>query len=162
MDKIRGWEGAESWVGSKFAANMWIYTKAALPGGQILDKEQEEYLRKRVMSIMLCTKLGLCRYVRRSRMGVVKDNYPPGVGNFKHGTGFHNRCPVCCTMEPSCISVPTNLNRILGSDLKIQKCHEVVNHGRYCETIWKEAHTEVVHVDFGGWSLTTHTLKERN
>ena len=44
--------------------------------------------------------LGLCRYVRRSRMGVVKDDYPAGGGFCQHGTGFQNRCPVCCTMEP--------------------------------------------------------------
>ena len=47
MDKIRGWEDEGSWVGSKFAACMWIYTKEALTGGQILDREQEEYLKKR-------------------------------------------------------------------------------------------------------------------
>ena len=34
---------------------MWIYTKEALTGGQILNQEQEEYLKKRMMSIMLCT-----------------------------------------------------------------------------------------------------------
>ena len=36
-DEIRGWEDEESWVGSKFAACMWIYTKEALTGGQTLD-----------------------------------------------------------------------------------------------------------------------------
>ena len=55
MDKIREWEDEERWVGSKFAACMWIYTKEASTGGQILDREQEEYLKKRIMSIMLCT-----------------------------------------------------------------------------------------------------------
>ena len=55
MDKIRGWEDEESWVGSKFAVCMWIYSKEALTGGQVLGQAQEEYLRKRVMSIMLCT-----------------------------------------------------------------------------------------------------------
>ena len=55
MDKIRGCADEKSWVGSKFAACMWIYTKEALTGGQILDREQEEYLKKRIMSIMLCT-----------------------------------------------------------------------------------------------------------
>ena len=50
MGKIRGWEDEESWVGSKFAACMWIYTEEALTGGQILDREQEEYLRKRIKS----------------------------------------------------------------------------------------------------------------
>ena len=34
---------------------MWVYTKEALTGGQILDKEQEEYPKKRIMSIMHCT-----------------------------------------------------------------------------------------------------------
>ena len=29
MDKISGWEDEEKWVGSKFAACMWIYTKWA-------------------------------------------------------------------------------------------------------------------------------------
>ena len=42
MDKIRGWEDEESWVGSKFAACMWIFSKEALTRGQILDREQEE------------------------------------------------------------------------------------------------------------------------
>ena len=42
-------------MGAKFAACMWIYTEEALIGGQTLDREQEEYLKKRTMSIMLCT-----------------------------------------------------------------------------------------------------------
>ena len=57
MDKIRGWEDEESWVGCKFAACMWMYTKEALTRGQMLDRVQEEHLRKRIMSIMLCTNL---------------------------------------------------------------------------------------------------------
>ena len=38
MDKIEGWE-EESWVGSKFAASMWIHTKAVICNGQ--DNMQE-------------------------------------------------------------------------------------------------------------------------
>ena len=56
LDNIKGWEDEERWVGSKFPACMWIYTKEALTGGQILNQEQEEYLKERMMSIMLCTK----------------------------------------------------------------------------------------------------------
>ena len=37
--------------GSKFAACMWICTKEALTGGQILDREREEYLKKRIAQI---------------------------------------------------------------------------------------------------------------
>ena len=51
MDNIRELKNEES---AKFAACMWIYTKEALTEGQILDREQEENLRIRVMSIMLC------------------------------------------------------------------------------------------------------------
>ena len=52
MDEIQGWEDEESWVGSKFAACMWIYMREALSGGLVLDRVQEEYLRKRMMSSM--------------------------------------------------------------------------------------------------------------
>ena len=55
MEKINGWEDEARWLGSKFAACMWIYTKEALTGGQTLNQEQEEYLKKRIMSIMRCT-----------------------------------------------------------------------------------------------------------
>ena len=55
MDNINGKEDEERWVGSKFAACMWIYTKEVLTGGQILNQEQEEYLNQRMMSIMLFT-----------------------------------------------------------------------------------------------------------
>ena len=41
MDKIRGWEDEESWVGSKFTACMWIYTEEASTGGQVLDKNRK-------------------------------------------------------------------------------------------------------------------------
>ena len=33
MDKIRGWEDEERWVGSTFTACMWIYTEEALTRG---------------------------------------------------------------------------------------------------------------------------------
>ena len=76
MDKIRGWEDEESWVGSKFAACMWIYTKEALTGGQILDRVQEEYLEETHNVHYALHELGLCRGFRRSRMGVVKNHFP--------------------------------------------------------------------------------------
>ena len=41
MDKISGWEDEEKWVGSKFAACMWIYTKRVLAGGQNPTPENE-------------------------------------------------------------------------------------------------------------------------
>ena len=47
-------EDEKSWEGSKFAACMWVYTKEALTGGQIFDREQEEYLKKRIITTMFC------------------------------------------------------------------------------------------------------------
>ena len=53
MDEICGWEDQEKRVGSNFAACMWIYTKEVLTRGQIPTPEMEEYLKRRLMSIML-------------------------------------------------------------------------------------------------------------
>ena len=54
MDVIYGWEDAEKRVGSKCAASIWIYTKEALTQRQLPNPETEEFLKKRMMSIMLC------------------------------------------------------------------------------------------------------------
>ena len=53
--KIRGWEDEERWVGSKFAACMWIYTEEAWTKRRRIGREQEECLKKRMLSIMICT-----------------------------------------------------------------------------------------------------------
>ena len=55
MDKIRGWEDEEKRVGSKFATCMWNCTKKALTSEQIPNPAMEEYWKKRMLSIMLCT-----------------------------------------------------------------------------------------------------------
>ena len=49
MDKIGRWVEEETWVGSRFAACMWIYTKAVLGDGQ---ENTQEYLRRQIRSIM--------------------------------------------------------------------------------------------------------------
>ena len=48
MDKIGGWE-EENWVGSRFAARMWIYTKVMICNGQ---NNMQEYRRHKCRSIM--------------------------------------------------------------------------------------------------------------
>ena len=49
MDKIGGWREEQKWVGSLFAACLWICTEAVLCDE--LDSTQE-YLRRRMLSIM--------------------------------------------------------------------------------------------------------------
>ena len=104
----------KSSVGSKFAACMWIYTKEALTGGQILDREQEEYPRKRTMSIILCTNWVFAGTFVDHEWVVVKDNFPAGGGHSKHGTGFQNRCSVRGTMEPTVVLSAHELESHLG------------------------------------------------
>ena len=121
MDEIRGWEDEESWVGSKFAACMWICTKEALTGGQILDREQEEYLRKRIMSIMLCANW-VCAGA------FVDHEWVSSRTIISRRRKFQARYRISKSMSRVLYngaflwsSAPTNLNQILGSDLKIKK-----------------------------------------
>ena len=49
MDNIEGWEEEEQWVSSRFAACMWIYTKAVIYNGQ---GNMQEYLVQGFRSVM--------------------------------------------------------------------------------------------------------------
>ena len=49
MDKICVWEQERTWVGSLFAACMWIYTEAVLCNGR---QPPENDLQRRVLAIM--------------------------------------------------------------------------------------------------------------
>ena len=157
MDKINGWEDAERWVGSKFAACMWIYTEEALTGGQILNQEQEEYLKKRMMSIMLSTNW-VCAGTFVDH-GWVSARTIIQQEEEMLGMELDDGLDVPCVVQWSLLrfSAPTNLNRILGHELKIKKvprsCQSCC-HGRYCTTIWRKTHTEIMHVDISGEGLT--------
>ena len=52
MDKVEGWN-EEQWVGSKFAARMWIYTKAVMCGGRGRPPQD---LRQMLRIIMECVR----------------------------------------------------------------------------------------------------------
>ena len=160
MVKIRGWEDEESWVGSKFAACMWIFSKEALTGGQILHPVQEEYLRKRIMSTnWVCAGAFVDNGWVSSRKIFQQEEETLSMA-------MDFRIDVLGVVQWSLLlfSAPTDLNRILGTELKIKKVprsRQWLYHGRYCETIWRETHTEVVYVNLGGQSPTTHTKRER-
>ena len=49
MEKICGWGEEEKWVGSLFAACMWVYTKCVLCDGQ---ETKKHFLKRRMLSIM--------------------------------------------------------------------------------------------------------------
>ena len=75
MDEIRGWEDEEKREGSKFKACMWIYTKEALTKRQIPNPAMEEYLKQRMLSMMLCA-IWACGGTFFDHEWVRKHNYP--------------------------------------------------------------------------------------
>ena len=155
MDKINGWEDEERWVGSKFAAYMWIYTKEALTGGQILNREQE-------MSIMLCTNC-VCAgtfvdhgWVSSRTIIQQEEEILCMELNYK--------IDVPCVVQWSLLwfSAPTNLNRILVRDLNIKKYLEVVNSAVTDATVrpfGREHTTEACMVTSVARCCTEHTRK---
>ena len=92
MDPIYGWEDEEKRVGSKFATCMWIYTKEVLTRGQIFNPEKDEYLKKRMMSVMFCTNW-VCTGAFEDHEWVSASTITDG-----NGTGLRNLCSVCGTM----------------------------------------------------------------
>ena len=155
MDKIRGWEDEESWVGSKFTACMWICTKEALTGEQIFHRVQEEYMRKRKISIMLCTN-----WVRAGAF--VDHSWVSSRTIFQQeaeilSMALDNKIDVPCVVQWSLLwfSAPTDLDRI-----QVPRSHQCCCHGRYCEISSRETHSEVVCVNLGGQGPTTHTKRE--
>ena len=125
-DKIRAWGDEGSWAGSTFAVCVWIYTKEALTGGQILDRQQEGYLKKRIMSIILCTNwLSAGTFVDHewvsSRTIIQQEEEILSMA-----LDFKIEVPCVVQWNLLWFSAPTNLNRILESDLKIKKYHEAV------------------------------------
>ena len=127
MDKINGREDEERWVGSKFASCMWIYTKEELTRGQRLNLEQQECLKKRIMSILLCTNW-VCAgtFVDHER---VSSRTICQQEEEILSMALDLKVDVPCVLQWSLLwfSAPTRLNKIWGHELKTKKYHEVVN-----------------------------------
>ena len=64
MDKIYGWIDEETWVGSKFAACVWIYTKGVLTEWRKPTPEMEDYLKRKQKHVARRAEGGV---VRRGR-----------------------------------------------------------------------------------------------
>ena len=91
-------EEKEKSVGSKFAACMWIYTKEALRKRQIPNPTMEEHLKKRMLSIMLCTNW-VCAGTFVDHEWVSHSTLSPACERSDgHGTGLRNWYSVRGTM----------------------------------------------------------------
>ena len=133
-------------MGSKFATCTWIYTKEALTKGQKPNPAKEEYLKKRMLSIMLCANW-VCA-------GTFVDHEWMSEGtNSQHveevlSMELDYEIGIPCVVQRSMLwfSAPTRLNCALGrQDRKFVKYHEVVN----------MAFLEAISRPFGG----EHTLR---
>ena len=128
MDEIHVWKDEEKRVGSKFAACMWIYTKEALTKGQIPNPAMEECLKKRLLSIMLCTNW-VCagtfvdhEWVSESTISQHVEEVMGMEVDYKIG---FPRVVWWCMLW---FSAPTTLYRILEKQgMQIAKYHEPVN-----------------------------------
>ena len=133
MENIRGREDEESWIGSKFAACMWIFTKEALTGGQILDREQAEYLKKLIITIMFCANW-------------------VSAGTFVDHEWVSSRI---IQQEEEILN--------MALDFKMEvPCVVQWSLLCWMTTIWWGTHTEVVYVYIGGKSVTRHTQEVRS
>ena len=100
---------------------MWIYTKDALIGGQMLDREQEEYLKKRIMPILLCANWVCVGTFVDHEWVSSRTIFQQKEKILSMAVDFKIEVPCVVHWSPLRFSAPTNLNRILGSDLKVKK-----------------------------------------
>ena len=127
MDKIRGWEDEEKRVGSKFATCMWNYTKKALTTKQIPNPAMEEYWKKRMLSIMLCTNW-VCTGTFVDHECVSESSISQHEEEFLcMQLDYRDDVPCVVQWRLLWFSAPTRLNKILGLELKVKRYHEVVN-----------------------------------
>ena len=108
--------------GSKFAACVWIYTKEVLTRGNIPTREMEEYLTRRLMSIMLCMNW-IC------------------AGTFD----VHEWVPESTTVQHVEEVMGMELDYKIGIPCVLQWStrNGFGDYVRDFETIWRRAHTEV-------------------
>ena len=118
MDMIQGWEDEEKRVGSIFAAGMWIFTKKALTKEQITNPAMEEYLKKRMLSSMLCTN-SVCAGTFVDHEWVSESTISQHMEDIVGMESDHG-VEVLCVVRRSLLwfSASTRLNENLGQDLK--------------------------------------------
>ena len=161
MDRIFGWIDKEKWVGSKFAAGVWIYTKMVLTEWRKPTPEMQEYLKRRMLSFML--------HVNWVCAGTFDDHEwvseTTTVEQEEEVTGRDLDYEICmpCVVQRSMqwrmlwFSTPRRLNQTLeGEGVNIEKKPRSGGHGdciRDLYAFWRFAHTANVHVDNGGCSF---------
>ena len=113
MDKIYGWEDEETWVGSKFAACMWICTKVVLTGWQKPTPEIEEFLKRRLLSIVLRVNLVCAGTCDDHEWRLGKHNWRARRSDGRR-IGLRKLCPVCGAMVHAVVLCTNTLKSNIG------------------------------------------------
>ena len=128
-DKICGWKDEERWVGSKFAACMWIFIKSVLTSGQTPTPEMKEYLKRLLLSIILCMSW-VCAGTFDDHEWASDSTTTQQEEELMGKELDYENCVPC--VVPRCMlwfSAPTRLNQTLGRNLQNQKVPRSCGHG---------------------------------
>ena len=122
MDKLESWE-EESWVGSRFAACMWIYTKAVLCNGQ---ENMQEYKLLKFRSIMEAVNW-VCDDALEDRVWVHELTLSCQEAKVLEPLDYDIEVP-CLVQWGMLWSSPTSLNRsFFNSGTIVEKYNEVID-----------------------------------
>ena len=131
----------------------------ALTKGQLPNPAMEEFLKKRMLSIMLCTDW-VCAGTFVDHDWVSESTNSQHVEEvLGHGTGLRDWDSVRGTKEHVVVFSTYEVERNTGETrFEKEKYDEVVNMARNFETIWRRAYTKIVTVGVCGKRFyTQHT-----
>ena len=127
MDKIHGWIDEEKWVCSKLAACMWIYSTGVITEWRKPSPEVQEYLKRRMLSILLCVNL-VCAAAFDDHEWVSESTIAEQEEVMGRELGYEICIPCVLQWGMLWFSAPRQLNQTLeGGEIRSAKYHEVLN-----------------------------------
>ena len=152
MDNIYGLEEEEKLVGSKFAANMWIRTICVLCEGRESTQETQEYLKQRMLFIMLSANR-VCEEAFEGHEWVSELTISMQEEEVLVDLDYELENPCVVQWIMPWFSAPSRVDPTFDGDgIKIVKYHEVVTVGlpkrSFCPL--RFSHSTSVHVEIEG------------
>ena len=124
MDKICGWCEEEKWVGSLFAACMWMYTKHVLCDGQ---ETTQDFLKRKMLSMMESVNW-VCEEVLEEHEWVSMLTISSKEEEVLRELNYEIDVPCVVQWRFLWFTAPSRFNVELHcQDARIIKCHEFTN-----------------------------------
>ena len=158
LGKICGWQDEEKLVCSVFAACMWIYTKGVLTEWGKPTPEMQEYLKRRMLSFVLCVNW-VCE-------GAFDDHEWVSVStiamqeNLRLRSLYSVRGAMVHVVVFRAHTVKSNIGRRRKKNREVPRS---CGHGDCIRdrcAFWRFTHTAGVHVDNGGCSFVKNTNRK--